>query len=122
MRDSKKFIQYVKDLRKEEYSTCMLHLDGTNFDKSWAIVAGWSEGFDPAYADSFSKKDSRVCVKLAYQPSNSAMQCDYDIDWQMPMLNDSDVDDTETAIYDDTDIESVVNNLISHFKLKYKDM
>ncbi len=43
----------------------------------WAIVASWID-----YDNSGNEK---LYAKIAYQSLNNIMQCDYDIDWDMPM-------------------------------------
>lgn len=55
----------------------------------WAICAAWMDYDDDG--------NNVVHAKIAYQPVNSLMQCDYDIDWIMPMV-DGWVDDTEIRI------------------------
>lgn len=64
----------------------------------WAICAVW--------LDLEGKDDWIVHAKIAYQPTNSLLQCDYDVDWTMPTINGW-VDDTElpigATIFDATD-------------------
>ncbi len=55
----------------------------------WALCAAWMD-----YDES---GNWLVHAKIAYQPTNSLMQCDYDIDWVMPTINGW-VDDTEILI------------------------
>ena len=55
----------------------------------WAICAAWIE-----YDD---EKNMILHAKIAYQPTNSLLQCDYDVDWVMPSESGW-VDDTELAI------------------------
>ena len=54
-------------------------------------------------------------AKLGYQPDNSIMQCDYDIDWLMPYSPDGDVDDMSESIYTDTDFEQLALLYIERF-------
>ena len=50
--------------------------------------------------------DGTVFGKVAYQPVNSIMQCDYDLDWEMPYDKATgEVDDTETDISSVKDID-----------------
>ena len=45
-----------------------------------ALVYTYNKGFN----DILKQPDDEIAIKLAHQPSNSVMQCDYDIDWQYP--------------------------------------
>lgn len=79
----------------------------------WAIVLGWADGYESDEYDGYVDGTYRVCVKLAYQPDNSVMQADYDWDWHMPYDEESgDVDDTEIAIYPETDVKKAINYLL----------
>ena len=87
----------------------ILNTDAKN--NNWAIVLGWSDDGDED--DDYMDGTYRLCAKLAYQPHNSLMQCDYDVDWIMPYNEESgDVDDTEIPIYSDTNIKEVIDWLL----------
>ena len=45
-----------------------------------ALVYTYNAGASELIHDS----EAEIAIKLAHQPSNSVMQCDYDIDWQYP--------------------------------------
>lgn len=80
---------------------------------TWAIVLGWSNGFEPDPKDNCTDGTWRICAKLAYQPNNSLMQCDYDVDWLMPYDEETmEVYDNEVSIYPNTDLQDVVNWLL----------
>ena len=66
----------------------------------WAIVVAWMD-YD-------GENKWRLFGKVAYQPINSIMQCDYDVDWFMPTTNDGEVDDTEVAIQSEFDIDWLI--------------
>ena len=92
--------------------------DGNN----WAIVLGWSDGFDEDPNDNNLDGAYRICAKVAYQPSNSLLQCDYDLDWLMPYNEATmEVDDNEISIYPDTDLKDVVDWLLECYK-KYNEI
>ena len=104
------FKNAVEDMRKT-------HSDGTyywilgrdEYDNDWAIVLGWADGFEEDKSDDYSNGTYRLCAKVAYQPSNSAMQCGYDIDWLMPYnVESGDVDDTEISIYKGDNIRVII--------------
>lgn len=84
-------------------------------DKDIAIVLGWTDGFDkndPA-KDKYQDDTWRLAVKVGYQPSNSMMQCDYDIDFNLPYNPDTgDVyDDCEYCIYETTDFGTLAKDI-----------
>ena len=82
-------------------------------DNDWAIVLGWADGFEPNEDDDCMDGTYSLCAKIAYQPYNSLMQCDYDIDWIMPYNKESgDVDETEIAIFSGCDMEYVIDWLL----------
>lgn len=93
-------------------------------NNNWAIVLGWADGFndpEPNEDASYQSESYHICIKLAYQPDNSIMQCDYDVDWTMPYdKTTSEVDDTDTALYPGDDIVPIVESLLSAFA-RYAD-
>ena len=106
----KEFINMVEFMRKNHGSNiCYWILGKDEFDNDWAIVLGWSYGFERDKSDDYSDGPYRLCAKVAYQPSNSMMQCGYDIDWLMPYNAESeDVDDTEIPIYKGDNIRVII--------------
>ena len=96
-------------------------------DKDISIVLGWTQfpDEDDSCKDKYYDDGFRLAVKVGYQPSNSMMQCDYDIDFNLPYNPDTgDVcDDCEYCIYETTnfgalakDINGNVNWVIKHWK------
>ena len=115
---AKEFTKAVAEMRRT-------HGDGTYYwtlgedDKgnTWAIVLGWSNGFEPDPNDDCMDGIWRICAKLAYQPNNSLMQCDYDVDWLMPYDEETmEVDDNEISIYPDTDLEDTIDWLLKCYE------
>ena len=83
----------------------------TDDNKDISIVLGWTDGFnknDPN-KDKYQNDTWRLAVKVGYQPSNSMMQCDYDVDFNLPYNPDTgDVyDDCEYCIYETTDFNEL---------------
>lgn len=78
-------------------------------DNDWAVVFGWTDGFEEATEKSwYEDGESRLCCKLGFQPDNSAMQCDYDIDWDMPYDESTgEVCDSELNVDESFDESSV---------------
>lgn len=112
-------IKNAVDNMSKTKSNCTYHwyLGTDNDDNDWCIVLGWCDGFDSNEIDSYSDDTYRLCIKLAYQPSNSLLQCDYNIDWLMPYdEKTNDVDDTEIPIYKDTNLNIEIDWLLNKFK------
>lgn len=86
-------------LKENECGCCYLWLVRDDKDRDWAIVMGWQDGFDESDNGFYQLGTWNICAKIAYQSHNSIMQCDYDIDWLMPVCNEyGDVDGAETTI------------------------
>ena len=104
-------VEYMKETKFNGTYHWILRED--NKRNNWAIVLGWADGFDKREADEYTDGTWRLCTKLAYQPSNSMMQCDYDVDWLMPYDEESgDVDDNEVSIYPYTNLKKVIDWLL----------
>ena len=110
------FTNAVEDMRKYHTNGTYHWYLGTNGNNNWAIVLGWADGFEEDENDDCSNGTYRLCTKLAYQPSNSIMQCDYDIDWLMPYNEETgDVDDNELCVYSDSNIEEIIDWLLENY-------
>ena len=106
--------------RTHESGTYSWHLGQDNKGNDWAIVLGWRDGFDADEVDDCADGTYRLCTKLAYQPSNSLMQCDYDVDWMMPYDEDTgEVDVTEFVITPTTNLEAELKWLLDIWKERY---
>ena len=87
---------------------------------NWAIVLGWSNGFDPDETDDYADGTYRLCVKLAYQPSDSLLQCDYDIDWLMPHDETTgEIDVVEFALIPELDLKMVWDWVLDAWEERY---
>ena len=92
-----KFLQEHPDFNGAAYVPL-----GRYGNNRWAIAMSWFD-YD-------GEGHYVICGKVAYQSINNIMQCDYDIDWDMPYDDvTGEVDDTEVEIEDDTDIEWLIN-------------
>lgn len=116
----KEFTKAIANMRKTHENGTYYWILGTDDnDNDWAIVLGWMDGFEPDETDDCMDGTWRLCTKLAYQPNNSLMQCDYDIDWLMPYDEESgEVDDTEIPICSNINITSI-EEIIGWFLEKY---
>lgn len=114
---TKEFIEAVEEMKtqKEGVYYWILPIDDDKND--WVIVLGYSDGFDEKEQDEFTDGTWRLCAKLAYQPNNSIMQCDYDIDWLKPYNEiTGEVDETELSIHPETELTGVVDWLWKQYK------
>ena len=90
---SKELYKAINLLHEDE--TYFYYVSSADKKNDWALVFGYGEGFE----------EPTLCGKVAYQSKNCLMQ-EYDIDWTMPYDEETgNVDDTEIAIGDATDIE-----------------
>lgn len=113
----KGFKEAVQRMKTDKEGVYFWLLPMEDTENNWAIVLGYSNGFDENEQDEFSDDTWRLCIKLAYQSKNSAMQCDYDLDWDMPYDEISgDVDDTEIAIYNGINLDQVTKWLIDKYR------
>lgn len=88
----------------------------------WAIVLGWTGGFDLGETDEYQDGGFHICAKLARQPYNAAMQSSYEMDWEMPYDEETgEVFDTEVIIYKDSDIEEIISDFISNMETIAKE-
>ena len=92
-----------------------VEMDDKDINKNVSIVLGWQDGYDKE-DDNYCDDSYRLCVKVGYQPVNSMMQCDYDVDFnQVYDKETGDVYDTEISLYPDTDFEKVANDIVTEF-------
>ncbi len=115
-KELKKSADYLAEHKKEggcyRFSTTQVE------DKNVSIVLGWSGGFDKNENDKYISNGFRLCAKVAYQPINSMMQCDYEIDFkQVYHRCDGEFYDTEVVLYPDCDFESAAKSLIEDYVL-----
>ena len=115
---AKEFIEAVGEMRRTHGAgTYYWTLGEDDKGNTWAIVLGWADGFEPDATDPCMDGTWRLCAKLAYQPNNSIMQCDYDIDWLMPYDEETmEVDDNECSIYPDTDLVDIIDWLLECYE------
>ena len=106
----KEFTGAVEEMRtKHPIGTYHWTLNVDDNGKKWAIVLGWADGYEEDEEDDCMDGTYRLCAKLAYQPVNSMMQCDYDIDWLIPYDEETgEVDDTEVSIYPNDNLEEII--------------
>ena len=107
---TKEFIKAVEEMKKQKEGVYYWRLPIDDDENDWAIVLGYSDGFDEKEQDEFTEGTWRLCAKLAYQPNNSMLQCDYNIDWLMPYnKSTNEVDDREESIYPSTNLVELID-------------
>lgn len=106
-----KFPKAVKDLIKHHKEGGCIYFPLGNADhKDWAIVIGWQPSEDPD--DEYCYDGFRLAAKLAYQPDNSMLQCDFDVDWLLPINDEGDVDDTVMIeLYPNANLDAVAKEI-----------
>lgn len=103
---AKEIKQAVDFLLKEKEGCYFKPLKIDNGNNKWGIVIGWGAGFDEQEKTSFSDGEYRICSKIAY--NDSALQCDYDIDFVMPYDKETgEVYDTDTELGTDFEAEAL---------------
>ena len=89
------FLKSAQEALKTREPGCWYHVltdwDSCYPNDTWALAIGWLP--DEESPDGYS-----AYAGVVFQPANSIMQCDLDVDWQMPVLANGEVDDTETCI------------------------
>lgn len=116
----RKFIKAVKNAKENKMGTYYWALPIEDSKNNWAIVLGYSDGFDETEQDEFTDGTRRLCAKFAFQPNNSIMQCDYDVDWLQPYDEATgDVDDREVSIYPEANLKRIVDWLWKQYE-EYK--
>lgn len=88
----------------------------TDDNKDIYIVLGWTRYEYDGGNTKYYNEGYNLAVKVAYQSSNSIMQSDYDIDFNLPYnLHDGEIDnDFEYLLSDTTDFNSIAKDLNSN--------
>lgn len=101
-------IDFIKEIGSKEY------IDGCAYkylDNNLAIVFGMNSG------GLLSLSDGLLSAKIAYNCDD--LQCDYDIDWLMPVNSDGDVIDTEFVFYRDQNLNDELEAAIDTLEYNY---
>ena len=113
----KEAADYLADHKEQGgcYHFNTVKMDDKGINKNVSIVLGWQDGYDKE-DDNYYSNGYRLCVKVGYQPVNSMMQCDYDVDFnQVYDKETGDVYDTEISLYPDSDFEKVADDIVTEF-------
>lgn len=106
------FAKAVGQLKDGDNGVHYWKLANTN-GNIWAIVLGRTD-------------DDYIAVKVAFQPNNSIMQCDYSVDWLLPYDKESgEVEDCEWVLYDTDEPSKVLDDVLKNWnenKTRYLEM
>ena len=112
----KSFTNAVKEMAQRKEGCYHWWLETDNNGNNWAIVLGWQDGYEEDDSDELSDGTWHLAAKVAYQPHNSIMQCDYDFDWIMPYDEETgDVWDTDITVYLNNNHKETIDWLINQF-------
>jgi len=94
-------------LVREQAGCCSVHFASTKKYR-YCVCMGWRSGYGPASEEAWFGKDDRlrpafcppvtpgeetngwrICCKIGRQTHNSIMQCDYDVDFEMPYVTEA---------------------------------
>ena len=119
-KDLKEAADYLADNKESGgcYRFHTVEMDDKGINKNVSIVLGWTDGFDEndIDKDKYQSDTWRLAIKVGYQPVNSIMQCDYDVDFnQVYDKETGDVYDTEICLYPDSDFEKVATDIVTEF-------
>ena len=112
-KELKKAADYLVDIKEE--GGCYHWKIANKDNKNICIVLGWINNFDEDDPDKDKYQDGpwRLAVKVGYQPDNSVMQSDYDVDFNLPYNPETGVgyDDCEYCIYETTDFDELAKDI-----------
>ena len=116
----KEAADYLADHKEQTgyFSFNNVEMDDKDINKDVSIVLGWTDGFDEndIDKDKYQSDTWRLAVKVGYQPVNSMMQCDYDVDFnQVYDKETGDVYESEIVLYENNDFEKVANSMVTEF-------
>lgn len=99
-------------LKEENCGCCRKYLLTDDDDNDWYILMGWSDGYDESDNGKWQSGTFKINTKIGYQPSNSLMQTDLDIDFNCPYDKETDeVDDTNWTLSEEPDWDKLANEL-----------
>lgn len=123
--------EWYKWLIREQAGCCSVNFASTDKYR-YCVCMGWQSGYGPASDEKWYGKDGRprpafcppvtpgeaddgwrICLKIGRQTHNNIMQCDYDIDFEMPYV-------TEKMAKDDPElVEGTVDDTNGDVVLKW---
>lgn len=92
----------------------------TTVKNGWkiAIVFGWENcgKLDDADGDKYADGEYHIAGKVAIQPANAFMACDYDFDWVFPVNKQTgDCWDNSVLIFPDSNLDEIAKELTEHY-------
>lgn len=119
-KELKEAADYLADNKESGgcYRFHTVEMEDKGINKNVSIVLGWTDGFNINDEDKNKYQDGtwRLGIKVGYQPINSMMQCDYDVDFnQVYDKETGDVYDSEIILYENDDFEKIADRMITEF-------
>lgn len=103
----KELKKWWEGLAREQAGCCSVHFASTDKYR-YCVCMGWQSGYGPASEEKWYGKDGRprlafcppvdpkeedegqrICLKIGRQTHNNIMQCDYDVDFEMPYVTEA---------------------------------
>lgn len=92
-----RIVPYMYNLTGNDRCGCAYYIIETTKINNYALVIGFDD-------------EDELSIKLAFQPRNSLLQCDFDIDWLMPYNDETgEVWDTSITIDPRDDFEKIID-------------
>ena len=125
-------MKYLQSAWKSTINTMLRDPDGCSWvdmatledGRKLSLVMGYQEGYEEG--EEFQiKKEGKIwtlCAKLAVNIDD--LQCDYEVDWNMPYNKSGDVYDTDMAVTSDLDLKwykeqaEIIANLLNEGNLE----
>lgn len=117
----KELKKWYEWLVREQAGCCSVHFASTG-NYRYCVCMGWMSGYGPAsdekwydkygwlrpaFCPPVSPKEAdegwRSCCKIGRQTHNNAMQCDYDVDFEMPYVTEAMAEDDPELCEGDVD-------------------
>lgn len=106
----------IAELANGDWSASHLLLCRDDFGREWSLVFGWRHSDSGAPESECNRNGYHMEAEVGWQPYNSGMQTDIDIDWRLPISydedgNPGDVFDTSILITSPDDAKVAINDL-----------
>lgn len=105
----------IEQIVMDKCGTFSHRLGYDKYGNEFAIVFGYLSGYEKT-DNKYNDDGWQVCGRVAYNPYNSCMACDLELDWIMPYCEESgEVWDTTIEIYNEDDITNNLKWLIDNY-------
>ena len=103
----------IEDMVRLQSGTTYWQLCRDDYDRDWYLVFGFTTDDSDEPESAFHTEGHHLAAKVAWQPYNSGSQCDFDMDFQMPVDYDNQGEVFDTRVYVDSinDAKVIINGL-----------